>query len=112
MQYINQSGDILGIPTKEIHEYNRKGELTTDKKKILLRSEKYYKGKTLENTKYFIHTHNSSVFDPFGVESTKRNFIDFKQQEVSQQTFDYYMMYLQTKNSLYLTRAQRGLLND
>jgi len=38
-------------------------------------------------------------------------YLDTKMRRVSKTTFDYYMIYLKTKNSIYLTRAQRSFLD-
>ena len=68
-------------------------------------------GKNNKNT-YFIRIHLNVPYDPSGPYGHRENYIETKMKKVSKNTFDFYMMYLKTNNSLYLTRASRGFLND
>ena len=61
---------------------------------------------------YFIRTHLNVPYDPSGPYGRRENYVETKMKKVSKNTFDFYMMYLKTNNSLYLTRASRGFLND
>jgi hypothetical protein len=47
-----------------------------------------------------------------GPYSRRGRTLDTKMKRVSKNTFDFYMTYLKTNNSIYLTKAQRGFLND
>lgn len=73
--------------------------------------------KTLENTSsgnftYFIRIYQSVPFDPMGPYGKRERTLDTQMKRVSKNTFDFYMTYLKTNNSIYLTKAQRGFLND
>lgn len=63
------------------------------------------------------HSHHakvleSNLYDPMGTYSSRRRYLESSFKRVSKSTFDFYMMYLKTNNSIYLTKAQRGFLND
>ena len=47
-----------------------------------------------------------------GTYAKREQYVESKLQNVSKATFDFYMMYLKTKNTIYMTRARRGLTND
>ena len=71
-------------------------------------------GKVVGNkpsTCYYIRVHDSTLFDPTGTNSFRGKYLDTKMRKVSKTAFDYYMIYLKTKNSIYLTRAQRSFLD-
>ena len=71
-------------------------------------------GKAVGNkpsTCYYIRVHDNTLFDPTGINSFRVKYLDTKMRKVSKATFDFYMIYLKTKNSIYLTRAQRSFLN-
>lgn len=61
---------------------------------------------------YFIRIYQSTPFDPMGPYGRRERNLDTQIKRVSRNTFDYYMTYLKTNNSIYLTKAQRGFLND
>jgi len=61
---------------------------------------------------YYIRTYQSTPFDPMGPYGRRERNLDTQMKRVSRNTFDLYMTYLKTNNSIYLTKAQRGLLND
>lgn len=56
-------------------------------------------------------THNNLIYDFMGADSHRATRLELKLKKVGAKTFDYYLMYLQTKNSMYMTRAQRSLIN-
>jgi hypothetical protein len=62
--------------------------------------------------KYYVKVHQGVPYDPWGMFEHRENYIETKFQSVSKETFDYYMMYLKTRNSLYMTRSQRSFIND
>ena len=62
--------------------------------------------------KYHIKVHQGVPYDPWGMYGHREEYIDTKFKSVSKETFDYYMMYLKTRNSLYMTRSQRSFIND
>ena len=47
-----------------------------------------------------------------GINSNRENFLETKLKRVSKDTFDFYLIYLQTNNSIYLTRANRRFINE
>ena len=110
MKYIQEHTEIQSDPTsKEPLIFNKNGQPTK-----LSNKEKIYAKMLVKNQResYYIRVHQSVPFDPMGTYGKRSARIDTKMQLVSKTTFDFYMMYLQTKNSLYMTRARRGLTND
>ena len=71
---------------------------------------------TIENqdptNTYYVKTYQNSPFDPNGLYGHREGYLETKFSKVSKDTFDYYMMFLKTRNSLYMTRAQRSFIND
>ena len=61
---------------------------------------------------YHIKILESNVYDPLGAYSNRRRYLQAAFKKVSEKTFNFYMMYLKTNNSIYLTRAQRGFINN
>jgi hypothetical protein len=68
-------------------------------------------GNNQTQTKYFIKTYNGTPFDPNGSDSRREILIRTELKTVSKQTFDYYILYLQTKNNKYFLRTQRSYIN-
>lgn len=98
--------DVISDNKKEIW-FNING------KEISGDNEKFF-SKTIEQEGrlyYYVRTHDNNLYDPTGMYS-KRGSIPLVMTKVSKGTFDFYMLYLTTKNSLYFTRAERGFLND
>lgn len=61
---------------------------------------------------YYIRIHQGTLFDPYGPYGRRERVLDTQMKKVSKNTFDLYLTYLKTNNSIYLTKAQRGFLND
>tara|TARA_Y100000389_G_C17387196_1_gene477741 strand:+ start:453 stop:776 length:324 start_codon:yes stop_codon:yes gene_type:complete len=89
-------------------DFNKNGtQVASSKEKIfakIVESEK--------NNHYLIKTYNNEIYDPMGLNSNRERFIQTKLRRVSKDTFDFYLIYLQTNNSIYLTRANRRFINE
>jgi len=112
MKFVSES-NLVELDGEKAYEqsFNKNGELKTEEKesffaKIIGKAI----GKT-PSTCYYIRVHDSTLFDPTGTNSFRVKYLDTKMRRVSKSTFDYYMIYLKTKNSIYLTKAQRSFLN-
>tara|TARA_R110002020_G_scaffold103752_24_gene243276 strand:- start:15026 stop:15349 length:324 start_codon:yes stop_codon:yes gene_type:complete len=96
---------------------NNKSETLFDKRgeKVLSEKEKVF-AKVLSKgggkPTYFVLTYENNPFDPWGMYKNKSNDIKTNMKSVSKGTFDFYMLFLKTRNSLYLTRANRSFIND
>jgi len=99
--------------TEKIEElYNKLGKTCeSEKEKVFATFTEANVGKDKYQKTYSIVTQNNSPYDPYGIDSHRENTLALKLKRVSKQTFDYYIMYLQTRNSLYLTRSQRSFIN-
>tara|TARA_B110000211_G_C14092107_1_gene559760 strand:+ start:787 stop:1155 length:369 start_codon:yes stop_codon:yes gene_type:complete len=61
--------------------------------------------------KFFVLTSNGNLLDPRGTDSHRIKTINKELKTTSKQTFDYYIKYLQSKNTLFLRRAERSFIN-
>lgn len=61
---------------------------------------------------YYVNTYNNQIYDPLGINANRERYLDTKLKKVSKDTFDFYLIYLQTNNSIYLTRANRRFINE
>tara|TARA_Y100000361_G_scaffold56714_1_gene49533 strand:- start:2440 stop:2766 length:327 start_codon:yes stop_codon:yes gene_type:complete len=61
---------------------------------------------------YKVATHDNVPFNPTGMYSARKDHIELRMKKVKKETFDFYMLFLKTNNSLYYTKAQRSYLND
>lgn len=109
MKYIkNQEGFTEDIHIDKEIDFNKKGLTTVNAR------EKVF-AKKVDSTKdshYFIITHSNQIYDPMGIDSTREKFLETKLKRVTKDTFDFYLIYLQTNNSIYLTRANRRFINE
>lgn len=111
MKYVSDS--YVQSNTNEVHLFDRTGKELDDKTKHKLPT--YAKVVTDPNTNrsnYYILIYQSTPMDPQGPYGRRERALDTKLQRVSKGTFDFYVTYLKTNNSIYLTKAQRGFLND
>jgi hypothetical protein len=103
--YVEKNNNIIEL-------YDKTGNIIdADKKYMLTHYAKMVKKPSGSET-YFIRIHQSTPFDPNGPYGKREKFIETKIKRTSRNTFDFYMTYLKTNNSIYLTKAQRGFLND
>jgi hypothetical protein len=89
---------------------DRVGKNTDDEKKAFAKSMIISLGDT-NQTKYFVRTHNNVPYDPNGQYSHRESYLRTELKPVTKQTFESYVAYLQTKNQLHMTKAQRSFIN-
>lgn len=112
MRYVDKPISISKGRSEEL--FDRTGSPVEDKNKHKV---PYY-AKAVSNveasvsTVYYVLTHTGTLLDPMGPYSKRQRNLDTKMKRVSKGTFDLYLTYLKTNNSIYLTKAQRGFLND
>lgn len=110
MKYI----ETLNKPIKNKMQkvYNKLGKSSeSEKEKIFAKSIEVDLDNENKQKTYSIITQNNSPYDPYGIDSHRESDLNLSLKNVSKQTFDYYLLYLQTRNSLYMTRAQRSFIN-
>lgn len=61
---------------------------------------------------YYVLTYNNCMYDPRGSDSHRENNLNLKLKKTSKKTFTYYIEYLQTKNPIFLRRAERSFINE
>jgi hypothetical protein len=81
-------------------------------KKITHENEKIFAKIVVNNGaySYYIREYQGLPYDPIGPYSRRNIFEDTKLIKVNKDPFDYYIFYLSTNNSIYLTKTQRGVL--
>jgi len=108
MDYINNLPEFQGAQVKKEYVYfNKHGkEIDNDVDKV-------YAQVTIQNNKesYQIITYQNALLDPMGKYQKRQAYLETKMKKVNKQTFNYYLTYLQTNNSIYLTRANRSYQN-
>lgn len=90
--YINKNGDEIDNDIDRVYA------------KVLI-------GNDNKKQQYFIKTYQGQIFDPKGMYNKREFMMETKMKKVSKNTFDFYVTYLQTDNSIYLTRANRSFNN-
>ena len=101
--------DLPDKPREEVF-FDKNGNIIEDPKT----KDSYGKMLCVNNNErtYLVKVLQSNLYDPLGTYSNRGRFLESNFKKVSKNTFDFYMMYLKTNNSIYLTKAQRGFLND
>jgi hypothetical protein len=87
-------------------KYNKHGEQASDGEPVF--------AEKIEGSKQYVHrvlTYNNVLYDPLGTDSHRESVLNLKLQKTSKQTFDYYLHYLQDRNRIYITRAQRSFID-
>lgn len=110
MKYIDDS--FLQSDEKVIKFFGKAGVVLSDSEVHKLPSYAKYVQHKDGKTNYYISVYQSSPFDPMGPYARRERNIDTKMQRVSKNTFDFYITYLITNNTIYLTKARRSMLND
>ena len=114
MKFINSSDSVENIDKKEIHEVllNKLGRpINNESERVFAKTVTTDIGEGRVQMKYAILTFNNQPYDPYGADSHRESNLRLEYKPVSQQTHNYYTSYLKTKNSLYMTRAQRSFIN-
>lgn len=89
--------------------YNSVGQSATEEEKVYAEYKSINLGDRVQK-KFYVLTSNGNLFDPRGIDSHRRN-LRQELKVTSKQTFDYYIQYLKTKNTLFLRRAERSFIN-
>jgi|SRR5210317_1844185 hypothetical protein len=105
-------GKFLPQEDKTVFLFGKTGEvLEIDEQHKLPHYAKIVQNSEGKQTCY-IRIYQSTPFDPMGPYGRRERNLDTQIKRVSRSTFDFYVTYLKTNNSIYLTKAQRGFLND
>jgi hypothetical protein len=111
MKFVESISKEDFIPEKIEETYNRSGQLSQNKEKVFARYTEINLSKGEKQKRYFIMTCNNIPYDPYGIDSHREKNLRTSLKTVSKQTFDYYILYLKTRNLLYMTRTQRSFIN-
>lgn len=112
MKYIDDAEQVKQTVAKtEEKFYDPSGEPTKLESRSVCKTVTTTRLNGETQTSFFINTLNGALYDPHGVDSTKRISMMFKTKQVEVKTFEYYLQYLRSRNNLYMTRAQRSFIN-
>jgi hypothetical protein len=114
MKFINSSENLDNIDKKETHEVklNKLGRpFENDTELAFAKMFTTPVGNGQVQIKHTILVYNNQPYDPYGVDSHRESKLNLVLKTVNTQTYSYYVSYLKTKNSLYMTRAQRSFIN-
>ena len=107
MKFVNE-GTFVEDKKQIVIKLNRNGQqVESDKEKVFAKAV-VGGGKTLYYAKFYA----GILYDPLGAHSNRECWVDSKFRSVDKNTYDFYTMYLQTNNQVYLSRAQRGAINE
>tara|TARA_B100000902_G_scaffold284953_1_gene270962 strand:- start:11920 stop:12258 length:339 start_codon:yes stop_codon:yes gene_type:complete len=111
MKYVENYTSKHDNKNSDKKSYNAFGESVTDTEDIVYAEYKAIDLGERVQKKFFVLTSNGTLFDPRGTDSHRANKIRKELKSTSKQTFDYYIKYLQTKNTLFMRRAERSFIN-
>lgn len=107
MKFIQEHTEVEPENFEEVW-YNKDG------KEISGENEKFYARRLTKNGNpaYYVREYSGTLMNPAGIFANKRfHTEEIRMVKVDKDIFDYYMMFLKTKNQIHLTRAERGRLN-
>ena len=113
MKFINSLDNVENVDHKEVSEIslNKLGRPISDDSERVFAKMFIQNTADKQHTKYGILTFNNQPYDPYGIDSHRESNLNLSIKQVGQQTYNYYVSYLKTKNQLYLTRSQRSFIN-
>lgn len=115
MKFIDDSTHLEQAEKKDniLYRYNKLGMLILEDEKEKVFAEQkiiYIDDKTIQTISSVLIFRNR-IYDPYGTDSNREQNLKLVLKKVNDDTFDFYIKYLQTKNSLYMTLAQRSFSN-
>lgn len=113
MKFINAfSHENLKSNTSAESLYDERGNLLSQvNEKIFAKMLIINLGNDETQKQFFVRTYNNTPLDPLGPESRRDIWRRTELKKVNQATFDSYLSYLQTRNRLHMTKAQRSYIN-
>ena len=91
-------------------KYNKAGDLVGDEESVYAESSEIDLGNATQK-KFYVLTSNGGLFDPRGPDSHRERTVRKELRITNEKTFEYYVQYLKTKNTLFMRRAERSYIN-
>jgi hypothetical protein len=113
MKYIEHPSSSEVLTEKLELMFNKNGKQVSSEDTATIYA-KHIKLKFLDGSvqqKFLALCKRYELYDPSGMDSHREKNLELELREVNQSVFDMYLMYLNTKNSLYFTKANRSLIN-
>jgi hypothetical protein len=113
MKFVNSySKENIKALDSEESIYDIAGNITRNsEEKIFAKMVTINLGKKDFQRQFFVRTYNNLPFDPMGSDARRDIWKRTELKKVNENTFNFYLTYLQTKNSIYMTRTQRSFIN-
>lgn len=102
----------VGVTNKTVKKYNRHGKLIQDKDELTYAQYTetvYYDGR--KDKTWSVLTFKGVVFDPLGPDGHRASRVNLKLSTSNKDTLEAYVKYLNTKNKIHMTRANRSFIN-
>jgi len=112
MKFVNDASNAQEDDVRTVEHFDKTGSVTLSKKEKSFSKVVTMTAKSETSHTYYVKIHDGLLYDPWGMHSHRENYLRMSYTGVSKETFDYYMMYLKTRNALYMTRSQRSFIND
>jgi|9_EtaG_2_1085328.scaffolds.fasta_scaffold56782_2 hypothetical protein len=111
MKYVETYNQKSETPESESAEYNKLGDIVeSEKETVYAKCQQVFLRDATQN-QFYVLVANGNLLDPRGTDSHRINTLKKELRKTNKQTFDYYLKYLQSKNTLFLRRAERSYIN-
>ena len=111
MKYVEKYNEAAETAESESAAYNKAGNIVVDDKEtVYAKCQQVFLRDTVQN-QFYVLVANGNLLDPRGTDSHRINTLKKELRKTNKQTFDYYLKYLQSKNTLFLRRAERSYIN-
>jgi hypothetical protein len=113
MKFVNSYSkeNIKGLDSEE-SIYDITGNIAqSNEEKVFAKMVTINLGKKDFQRQFFVRAYNNLPFDPMGPDARRDIWRRTELKKVNESTFNFYLTYLQTKNSIYMTRTQRSFIN-
>ncbi len=111
MKYVETYNEKSETPKSESAEYNKLGDVVEgEKETVYAKCQQIFLKDTTQN-QFYVLVANGNLLDPRGTDSHRINTLKKELRKTNKQTFEYYLKYLRSKNTLFLRRAERSYIN-
>lgn len=112
MKFVDKySQDDLSAKTVIQSSYDAHGTIDNETDKVFAKFVNIDLNHGKHQKQFFIRTYNNLPFDPIGPEASRDIWRRTELKQVNESAFNFYLTYLQTRNSIYMTRTQRSYIN-
>jgi hypothetical protein len=113
MKFINSTDNVDNIDKKEVVEIsiNKIGRpISEDSERVYAKMKTISNGTVASNT-FQVLTHRNAIYDPYGIDSNREKVLELNLKTTNAETYNYFLMFLRTRNQAYMAKAQRSYIN-